>query len=130
MKCGAKMTENYPHKMNKIYDLLNDQPHLQELIRDFYYKQMAKANYKLVIGQLDSAFKNCRQHMVEVIGECDEDEIIDFMVTNAPGAYNKCNLNYVFNGFYGDDWQEYYSYEYLDPDYNNLFSESDDDKDM
>ena len=128
------MTENNPHKMSKIYDLLNDQPHLQELIRDSYYKQMAKANHKqmakanhkLAIGELDRAFTNCRLHMVEVIGEYDEDGIIDFMVTS---AYNS-DFRYVFRGFYGKDWYDYYSYEYLDPDYNDLFSESDDDEDM
>ena len=132
------MTENNPHKMSKIYDLLYDQPHLQELIRDSYYKlirdsyykQMAKANHKLAIGELDRAFENCRKHMVEVIGEYDEDGIIDFMVTSASVAYNRCDFRYVFRGFYGKDWYEYYSYEYLDPDYNDLFSESDDDEDM
>lgn len=130
------MTENNPHKMSKIYDLLNDQPHLQELIRDSYYKlirdsyykQMAKANHNLAIGELDRAFTNCRQHMVEVIGEYDEDGIIDFMVTSAAVAYNRCDFKYVFRGFYGKDWYDYYSYEYLDPDYNDLFSESEDDE--
>ena len=121
-------------KMSKIYDLLNDQSELQELIRYYYYvslipEQRVKANHKLVIGELDRAFTNCRLHMVEVIGEYDEDGIIDFMVTMAPVAYNKCDFKYVFK-FYGDDWHDYYSYEYLDPDYNDLFSESDDDEDM
>jgi len=137
MKCGPKMTENDPHKMSKIYDLLNGQPHLQEEIRYYYYVSLLPTleqrlnNRKLVIGELDRAFTNCRLHMVEVIGGYDEDGIIDFMVTSAPVAYNKKNkFKYVFNGFYGDDWYDYYSYEYLDPDYNDLFSESDDDEDM
>ena len=134
MKCGPKMTIIDPLKMSKIYDRLNDKLNLQELIKYYYYisliPEQREANHKLAVDELNTAFTNCRLHMVEVIGEYDEDGIIDFMVTNAPMTNNRCNFKYIFNSFYGDDWYDYYSYEYLDPDYNDLFSDSDNDEDM
>ena len=130
MMCGSVMTMNDPHKISKIYDRLNDQPNLQKLIRDSYYDTLISeqrknniANHKLAIGELNRAFENCRQHMKEDIGECDENRIIDFMIINAPAAYCKCDFKYIINLYYGKYWHDYYSSEYLDPDYNDLLSD-------
>ena len=118
MKCGPKMSMNDPHKMSNIYDLLNDQPDLQKLVKYYYYvsliPEQRQHNHKLAIGELDRAFTNCRQHMQEMLGGSDEDDIIDFMVASAPVAYNKCSFKYVFNDFYGEDWADYYYHEYLE----------------
>ena len=80
--------------MSNIYDLLNDQPDLQKLIKYYYYMSLIPEqrwyNYKSVVAKLDSAFTNCREHMRVMLGGSD--------------AYNEISLIRVFNDFYGEDW--------------------------
>ena len=136
-----KMQMNDPHTMTQVYDMLNLQPDLQELIKYFYYESIIqenrRKNYKSVIDNLDSAFTNCRQHMQLKLGVCDEDYIINFMIEEYYSAgekrgfycqgYDEISLRRVFNNFYGAEWLDYYYQEYLVLDYSDESDQSDDD---
>ena len=114
-------------KFASIYDRLNEQPHLQEIIRNYYYGEIlrdeAKENNVHVIDQLNYAYSNAKQHQKELYGSPDDDYMVQFMKENAnfseiirttkKGKNIKYGLKGVFNEFYGNAWQDYYYWEYL-----------------
>jgi hypothetical protein len=70
-------------KFADIYDMLNEQPHLQEIIRQSYYddvlREESKENKSRVIDQLNYVFKNVRIHQIELFGDSDEEYILGTM---------------------------------------------------
>ena len=110
-----------------IYDRLNSQPHIQEIIRNKYYEtvlgEKRQEDHREVIDILNYSFANVRQHMTAHWNEVDENEIIEFL--REWGNYYQViapNKLYGYMGaieqFYGDDFLDYFSYEY--GDYNQV----------
>ena len=115
------------HKFANIYDRLNAQPQLQEIIKSHYYAEIlrdqAKENNVHVIDQLNYAYSNAKKHQKELYGGPDDDNMLDFMKENGnfseiirttnEGKNIKYGLKGVFNDFYGNSWVEFYYWEYL-----------------
>jgi len=115
------------HKFANIYDRLNEQPQLQEIIKSHYYAEIlrdqAKENNVHVIDQLNYAYSNAKKHQKELYGGPDDDNMLDFMKENGnfseiirttnEGKNIKYGLKGVFNDFYGNSWVEFYYWEYL-----------------
>jgi hypothetical protein len=106
-----------------IYDKLNCQPNLQDIIKQFYYDNICKENQRKnhaeVIDILNYCFKNVREHQQLYHQVVDEDYILEFMLEE--GNYYELTEKNKFYGFkntieffYGDDWLEYREYAYDD----------------
>ena len=115
------------HKFSKIYDKLEGQQHLQDIIKEHYYEAIlrdlrdeAKEAKFHVLDTLNYAFKNARIHQEEIYGRTLERTLLTFMkhcLFYQVIGHNKFGpIIYGFKGileqFYGNDWEEYYQYEY------------------
>ena len=113
------------NKFASIYDKLNEQPHLQEIIRNYYYDGILKDEAKdakfHVLDTLNYAFKNARTHQKQIYGWI-EDENCFLRFIRHSYFYQVIGNNkfgkviYGFRGiieeYYGNDWNDYYNYEY------------------
>ena len=118
-------------KFANIYDNLNSQPHLQEIIKNFYYDELLKEEEKKnkfhVIDTLNYAFNNARRHQEQIYDTIDENYFLRFIrhsVFYEIIGKNKFGpIIYGFKGilqnYYGDDFNDYFKYEYgdIDADY-------------
>ena len=106
-----------------VYDMLNLQPNIQDIIKQFYYDSICKENQRKnhgeVVDILNYCFKNVREHQQLFHQVVDEDYILEFMLEE--GNYYELtekNKIYGFKNtiefFYGDDWLEYREYAYDD----------------
>ena len=117
MECANKYLD--------IYDKLNNQPHLQEIIRNYYYddilnEQARHAKFH-VLDTLNYAFNNAITHQKQIYGWI-EDENCFLRFIRPPVFYEVIRYGklgeqiYGFRGiieqYYGNDWIDYYSYEY------------------
>jgi len=122
--------EQNQSKFAVIYDRLNSQPHIQEIIRKKYYDTLLgvlgekqQENHREVVDILNYSFANVRQHQLAQTNEIYENEIIEFLRV-AGNYYEVIAPNKLYGyrraieQFYGDDWEDYYNYEYAD--YNGV----------
>tara|TARA_B100001094_G_C17800726_1_gene609002 strand:- start:223 stop:594 length:372 start_codon:yes stop_codon:yes gene_type:complete len=110
-----------------IYDRLNSQPHIQEIIRNNYYDTLLgekrQEDHREVIDILNYAFANVREHMTAHWNEVNENEMGEFL-REAGHYYEVIGPNKLYGyrraieQFYGDDFMDYFSYEYAD--YNGV----------
>ena len=123
--------EQNPSKFSDIYDRLNNQPHLQEIIKQNYYESVLTVQRKHDLWQVNDtlsyAFNNVRTHQEEVYGCADQNEFLRFMkhsVFYEIVGNNKFGpIRYGFKGviehFYGEDFVSFY----------DKYSDSEDDLD-
>ena len=114
------------NKFASIYDKLNEQPHLQEIIRNYYYDGILKDEAKdakfHVLDTLNYAYGNVRQHQEEIYGCADEEDFLRFIMHSVfyevigNNKFGKVIYGFkrIIEQYYGSDWEEYYNYEYLD----------------
>ena len=108
----------------RIYDRLNEQPHLQAIIKQEVLEQLLKEEAKdakfHLLDTLNYAFKNVRKHQVQIYGRILERSFLTFMKHSMfyqVIGHNKFGpINYGFKGiieqFYGSDFNDYFQYEY------------------
>ena len=123
--------EQNPSKFSDIYDRLNNQPHLQEIIKQNYYESVLTVQRAHDLWQVNDtlsyAFNNVRTHQEEVYGCADQNEFLRFMkhsVFYEIVGNNKFGpIRYGFKGviehFYGEDFVSFY----------DKYSDSEDDLD-
>lgn len=123
---GTKSKMELQNKFASIYDKLNEQPHLQEIIRNYYYdgilKDEAKDGKFHVLDTLNYAYGNVRQHQEEIYGRVEEKDFLRFIKHSVfyevigNNKFGKVIYGFkrIIEQYYGSDWQEYYNYEYLD----------------
>ena len=72
--------EQNPSQFADIYDRLNNQPHLQEIIKQKYYESVLTVQRAHDLFQVNDtlsyAFNNVRTHQEEVYGSKNEDDLI------------------------------------------------------
>ena len=101
--------------------MLNLQPNIQDIIKQFYYDSICKENQRKnhgeVVDILNYCFKNVREHQKLFSVVTDENSILEFMLEE--GNYyelTKKNKIYGFKNtieiFYGSAWLDYYEYAY------------------
>ena len=115
------------HKFADIYDRLQGQQHLQDIIKEHYYEAIlrdlrdeAKEAKFHVLDTLNYAFKNVRIHQEEIYGRTLERTLLTFMKHSLfyqVIGHNKFGkIIYGFRGiieqFYGNDWSDYYNEHY------------------
>jgi hypothetical protein len=112
------------HKFVDIYDRLNDQPHLQDIIKQHCYEAILKEEAKEakfhVLDTLNYAFKNARIHQEEIYGRTLEKTMLTFMkhsmfyqvVRNGKHGPQIYGWHGIIEYFYGDDWNDYYNQHY------------------
>lgn len=126
--------EQNPNQFADIYDRLNNQPHLQEIIRQYYYNDLLNLQRKHDLWQVNDtlsyAFNNARKHQEEVYGfGCADqnDNLLRFMKNSVfyeiVGNNKFGPIRYGFKGviehFYGEDFVSFY----------DKYSDSEDDLD-
>lgn len=123
------------HKFSEIYDKLEGQQHLQDIIQQHYYEDILRdlrdeakdAKFHL-LDTLNYAFKNARQHQEHIYGCNDEDYLLKFMrhsmfyevIRNDKFGPIIYGWHGIIEQYYGNDWEEYYKFEY---DYSSDDSE-------
>tara|TARA_B100001094_G_C18139997_1_gene777278 strand:+ start:725 stop:1090 length:366 start_codon:yes stop_codon:yes gene_type:complete len=108
-----------------IYNKLNKQPHLQEIIRNYYYdgilNDQAKDAKFHVLDTLNYAFKNARTHQKQIYGWIeDENYFLRFIrhsvfyevIRNGKLGPQIYGFRGIIEQYYGNDWNDYYNYEY------------------
>jgi len=116
-------------KFAAIYDRLNSQPHLQDIIKQSYYDAVLtvqRAHDLWHVNQtLSYVFNNVRTHQEEIYGFHDETDILRFMKQYYEifGNNKFGPILYGFKGviehFYGEDFVSFY----------DKYSDSEDDLD-
>ena len=106
-----------------IYDRLNSQPHIQAIIRNKYYEtvlgEKRQEDHREVIDILNYAFANVREHQLAQMNDTDENEIIEWLRESGHyyeviGPNKLYGYRRAIEQFYGDDWADYYEYEFGD----------------
>ena len=111
-------------KFVNIYDRLNGQPHLQDIIKQHYYEDILRDEAKEakfhVLDTLNYAFKNARIHQEEIYGRTLERTFLTFMKHSLfyqVVGHNKFGpiiygFKRIIEQFYGNDWSDYYNEHY------------------
>ena len=112
------------HKFADIYDRLQGQPHLQDIIKQHYYEDILRDEAKdakfHLLDTLNYAFKNARQHQQEIYGRDDEDYLLQFMrnsmfyevIRNGKRGPIIYGWHGIIDKYYGNDWENYFEYEF------------------
>tara|TARA_B100000902_G_scaffold144944_1_gene142240 strand:+ start:106 stop:492 length:387 start_codon:yes stop_codon:yes gene_type:complete len=118
--------EQNQSKFAVIYDRLNSQPDLQEIIKEKYYdtvlrenREKQQENHREVVDILNYSFSNVRQHQLALSNQVNENEIIVFLKEGGHyyeviGPNKLYGYRRAIEQFYGDDWEDYFEYEYGD----------------
>lgn len=116
------------HKFSDIYDKLNNQPHLQNYIKEHYYgaiekklMEEAKDTKFHLLDTLNYGFKNVRQHQEEIYGKVLENSFLIFIkhsafyqvIRNGKFGPQIYGFKGIIEQYYGNDWKDYHEYEYL-----------------
>jgi len=111
-------------KFADIYDKLEEQPHLQDIIKQHYYEDILRDEAKdakfHLLDTLNYAFRNAREHQEEIHGYIDEDYLLKFMrrsvfyevIGNGKLGPVIYGWHGIIDKYYGNYWQDYYEYEY------------------
>ena len=122
-----KLIKMEAHKFSLIYDRLEGQPYLQDIIKEHYYEPILRdlrdeandAKFHL-LDTLNYAFKNARQHQQEIYGRDDEDYLLQFMrnsmfyevIRNGKYGVQIYGWHGIIEQYYGNDFNDYFEYEY------------------
>ena len=128
--------EQNPSQFADIYDRLNNQPHLQEIIKQKYYESVLTVQRAHDLFQVNDtlsyAFNNVRKHQEEVYGCEDEADILRFMKDSVfyeiVGNNKFGPIRYGFKGviedFYGSEFVSFYD-KYSDSEDDLEYYEND-----